>query len=55
MTYKDVRPIVKRVSKVYRSGVRLTKKAMEEIEAQIVRVPGLEKWFLTIFQEVQMG
>lgn len=55
MTYKGVKPIVKRVSKVYRSGVRLSKKAMEEVEAQISRMPGLEKWFLTIFPDAEMG
>lgn len=55
MTYRGLNPIVKRVSKVYHSGVRLTKKAMEGVEAQISRMPGLEKWFLTIFSEAEMG
>ncbi len=55
MTYRGLNPIVKRVSKVYSSGVRLTKKAMKEVEAQISRMPGLEKWFLTIFPDAEMG
>jgi hypothetical protein len=55
MTYRGLNPIVKRVSKVYSSGVRLTKKAMKEVEAQISRMSGLEKWFLTIFPDAEMG
>lgn len=55
MTYKGVNPIVKRISKVYHTGVRLTKKAMKEVEAQIIRLPGLEKWCLTIFPDTQTG
>jgi len=55
MTYRGLNPIVKRVSKVYSSGVRLATKAMKEVEAQISRMPGLEKWFLTIFPDAEMG
>ena len=55
MTYRGLNPIVKRVSKVYSSGVRLTKKAMKEVEAQISRMSGLEKWLLTIFHDAEMG
>ena len=55
MTNKGLNPIVKRISKVYRTGVRLTKNAMKDVEAQIIRVPGLEKWFLTIFPDTQTG
>jgi len=33
---------------MYRSGVTLSKEAMREVEARLVRKPGLEKWFITI-------
>lgn len=48
MTWKGVHPVVELVTTVYKTGVSLTKAAMERIEAQIVRVPGLEKWFVDI-------
>lgn len=55
MTYRGLNPVVKRVSKVYHKGVRISKRAMEEVEAQISRMPGLEKWFLTIFPDTEKG
>ena len=32
----------------YQTGVTLIKEAMEAVEAQITRLPGLEKWFVDI-------
>jgi len=48
MTYKGIHPVVQLVTKVYESGVRLTKKMMKAYEDMIERLPGLEKWFVDI-------
>jgi transposase len=48
MTWKRIHPTVDLVTTIYHTGVRLSQTAMAEIEAQIVRLPGLEKWFVTI-------
>ena len=47
MTWKGKHPLVELVSKSYSKGVRLTQKEMAELEKQIQRLPGLEKWFVT--------
>ena len=49
MTYNGKHPVVKLVDQVYEKGVKLTKKAMEKYEKFVDRMPGLEKWFMTIF------
>ncbi len=56
MTWKGKNPVVKLVTQTYSTGVRLTKKAMEEIEHKIQRftnltednLPCLGKWFIDI-------
>ncbi len=48
MTWKDKHPIVELVTKTYQTGVKLGKEAMAELEAQISRLPHLEKWFVDI-------
>ena len=48
MTWKRIHPVVDLVTTIYHTGVRLSQAAMAEIEAQIVRLPGLEKWFVDI-------
>jgi hypothetical protein len=48
MTSRGVHPIVALVTTVYDTGVKLTKAAMAEIEAQIARRRGLAKWFVDI-------
>lgn len=48
MTWKGLHPLVERVTTTYHTGVKLTKQAMNDIETQIVRLPGLDKWFVTI-------
>ncbi len=48
MTWKGQRPVVALVTTGYRRGVRLTNEAMAAVEAQVARVPGLEKWFVDI-------
>ena len=48
MTWKHLHPVVDLVTTIYHTGVKLSQMAMAEIEAQIVRLPGLEKWFVDI-------
>ena len=48
MTWKSLHPTVYLLTKTYRSGVKLTKEAMNKLEKQIQRLPGLEKWLVDI-------
>ncbi len=48
MTWKGRAPAVALVTTTYPSGVTLTQEAMATVEAQLTRVPGLEKWFVDI-------
>jgi hypothetical protein len=48
MTYNGVHPVVEIVEKTYHTGVKLTQKAMDELENRFDRLPGLEKYFVTI-------
>ena len=48
MTWKGAHPLVELITTTYHTGVKLSKKAMNAIEAQIVRLPHLAKWFVTI-------
>ena len=57
MTWKGHNPIVKLVTEIYKTGVKLTKQAMAEVESQIQRLTCLEvddehlnlgKWFVDI-------
>lgn len=56
MTWKGKHPVIKLVTKTYQTGVKLTKKAMSEIERQIERLtnsthkkfPNLGEWFIDI-------
>ena len=48
MTWKGIHPIVKLSSEVYEKGVSLTKKAMRNIEARLIRNPALPKWDILI-------
>jgi hypothetical protein len=49
MTWKGMQPVVELVTTTYKTGVKLTKQAMDQIEKQIQRQPGLEKWFIDIY------
>lgn len=49
MTWKGLSPCVKFVEKIYHKGVSLTKKAMDDLEKQLNRVPGVEKWAVDIY------
>jgi transposase len=48
MTWKGLHPTVELVTTTYQTGVKLTKEAMALVEAQIKRLPHLEKWFVDI-------
>ncbi len=48
MTWKGLHPLVDVVTTVYQTGVTLTKEAMAAVEAQIDRLPHLDKWFVDI-------
>jgi transposase len=48
MTWKGIPPVVELVSTTYLTGVKLTKEAMDMVEAQIERLPDLGKWFVDI-------
>ena len=59
MTWKGKHPIVKLITETYEKGVKLTQKAMKEIEGQIKRLtestnqgfPNLGKWFVDIYYD----
>jgi hypothetical protein len=48
LTFKGKQPAVKLVETIYQTGVKLTTKAMKEIEKKIKRLPKLPKWFVEI-------
>ena len=48
LTFKGNHPVVNLVTQTYETGVKLTQKAMSELEKRIKRLPGLEKWFVEI-------
>ena len=48
MTWNGHHPVVQLVEKTYQTGVKLTKKAMAELEKRLERLPNLEKWFVCI-------
>ena len=48
MTWKGVKPLVELVTATYHTGIKLSKDDMAAIETQIVRLPKLDKWFVTI-------
>lgn len=55
MTYRGIKPTVRKVSKVYRRGISVAKQAMQEIEARLERMEGLEDWFIKIVPQSQTG
>lgn len=48
MTWNGHHPVVQLVEKTYHTGVKLTQKAMAELEKRLGRLPNLEKWFVCI-------
>jgi hypothetical protein len=49
MTWKGTHPVVELITTTYKTGVKLSKAAMQALEAQLTRRPGLEKWFVDIY------
>ena len=47
-TWKGKGPVVALVTTTYQTGMKLTKEAMKIVEAQLQRLPGLDKWFVDI-------
>jgi hypothetical protein len=48
MTWRGLHPVVSLVTKAYQTGVKLSREAMQVCEQQLERLPGLERWFVTI-------
>ena len=48
MKYNLVNPVVKIINDTYEKGVKLTNKAMNQVEEMIVRMPGIDKWAVDI-------
>ena len=48
MTWNGIHPVVDLVTTIYPTGVTLSRDAMALIEAHIIRLPGLDKWFVDI-------
>jgi hypothetical protein len=48
MTWRGKHPMVRVVTTIYKTGVRLSQAAMADLETQIKRLPTLEKWFVEI-------
>ena len=55
MTWHGKHPFVHLVDKIYQKGVKLTVAEMKELETQVQRLPGLEKWFVDIPPRVTLG
>ena len=49
MTWKGLAPVVELVTTTYKTGVKLTQEAMNQVEEQLHRQPGLEKWLADIY------
>lgn len=47
-TWRTRQPIVTFVERTYQTGVKLSQKAMTQLEQRFDRLEGLEKWFVTI-------
>ena len=48
LTIRGKNPVVTLVDKIYHTGVKLSKAAMEKVEQQLERFPDLKKWFVRI-------
>jgi transposase len=48
MTYNGINPVVELTDKSYLTGIKLDKQAMKDYENKIIRLQGLERWFVDI-------
>lgn len=55
MTYRGIKPTVRKVTKTYRKGLSVAKKIMRDIEKRLERTEGLEAWFIKIVPQSQTG
>ncbi|MBL3619679.1 MAG: ISAzo13 family transposase [gamma proteobacterium endosymbiont of Lamellibrachia anaximandri] len=55
MTYRGIKPTVRKVTKSYRKGVTVAKRAMLDIESRLERTTDLEHWFIKIAPQPQTG
>lgn len=55
MTWNGIHPVVELVTTTYQTGVKLTKDAMERVEAQLTRAPNLGKWCIDIVPVRNLG
>ena len=55
MTYRNIKPTVRKVAKIYRQGVSVAKKVMKNIEERLERTVGLEPWFIKIVPTKETG
>lgn len=55
MTYRGIRPTVRKVTRTYRKGISVAKKTMRDVEARLERTDGLETWFIKIVPQAQIG
>ncbi len=49
MAWQSQHPTVELVDRIYNKGIKLSKNKMIDYENRIERLPGLEKWFIDIF------
>lgn len=47
-SWQTRKPVVSLVDRIYKTGAKLTRKAMTQLEQRFQRLEGLEKWFVTI-------
>jgi hypothetical protein len=47
-TWRSHQPVVTQIDCIYETGVKLSQKAMAQLEKRFERLAGLEKWFVTI-------
>jgi hypothetical protein len=55
MTWRGVHPVVAAVTRIYHTGVKLSKEAMAAVEQSLTRDPLLSRWFLTISPDPATG
>jgi hypothetical protein len=55
MTYRGIKPTVRKVTKTYRKGISVAKKVMRDIEARLERTADLEPWSIKIVPQSQTG
>ena len=54
MTWKGLHPVLELSRKIYQKGVSLSKEAMHEVEARLIRNPLLPKWDILIQPATQV-